>query len=47
MTIEEKCKGNFLDLRKSLFLLTGAEAPLLAKVQNYNRIHLGSVMLLF
>lgn len=34
--VEEVCGGNFVQLRKSYFLLTGAEAPLLAKVRNYN-----------
>ncbi len=33
--VEEMCGGNFIDLRKAFFLLTGAEAPLVAKVGNY------------
>lgn len=37
MAVEEQCEGNFMDLRKSLFLLTGAEAHLLAKVRHCNR----------
>ena len=35
-TVEEVCEGKFIDLRKAFFLLTGAEAPLVAKVGNYN-----------
>lgn len=34
--VEEVCEGNFIDLRKAFFLLTGSEAPLVAKVGNYN-----------
>lgn len=34
--VEEVCEGNFIELRKSFFLVTGSEAPLLAKVGNYN-----------
>lgn len=30
--VEEMCEGNFIDLRKAFFLLSGAEAPLVAKV---------------
>ena len=41
--VEEECKGNFVDLRKSFFLLTGAEAPLVAKVRNYNWVFLSSI----
>ncbi|XP_051276066.1 NAD(P)H pyrophosphatase NUDT13, mitochondrial isoform X1 [Dicentrarchus labrax] len=31
--VEEVCEGKFIDLRKSFFLLTGPEAPLVAKGQ--------------
>ncbi|GAA6236457.1 nucleoside diphosphate-linked moiety X motif 13 [Lates japonicus] len=37
--VEEECGGNFVELRKSYFLLTGAEAPLLAKGQALLRWH--------
>ncbi|XP_039990298.1 nucleoside diphosphate-linked moiety X motif 13 [Xiphias gladius] len=37
--VEEECEGNFVDLRKSFFLLTGAEAPLVAKGQALLRWH--------
>lgn len=33
--VEEECGGKFIDLRKAFFLLTGAEAPLVAKVGNH------------
>ena len=33
--VEEECGGKFIDLRKAFFLLTGAEAPLVAKVGYY------------
>lgn len=36
-SVEEACEGKFIELRKSFFLLTGSEAPLLAKVGSYNR----------
>ncbi|XP_040885577.1 nucleoside diphosphate-linked moiety X motif 13 isoform X1 [Toxotes jaculatrix] len=36
---EEECKGNFVDLRKAFFLLTGAEGPLVAKGQALLRWH--------
>nr|XP_019964700.1 PREDICTED: nucleoside diphosphate-linked moiety X motif 13 [Paralichthys olivaceus]XP_019964701.1 PREDICTED: nucleoside diphosphate-linked moiety X motif 13 [Paralichthys olivaceus] len=31
--VEEECEGNFVELRKSFFLLTGSEVPLVAKGQ--------------
>ncbi|KAF0025975.1 hypothetical protein F2P81_022856 [Scophthalmus maximus] len=37
--VEEECEGNFVDLRKSFFLLTGAEAPLVSKGQALLRWH--------
>ncbi|XP_044193591.1 nucleoside diphosphate-linked moiety X motif 13 isoform X3 [Thunnus albacares] len=37
--VEEVCEGNFIDLRKAFFLLTGAEAPLVAKGQALLRWH--------
>lgn len=37
--VEEACEGNFIDLRKAFFLLTGAEAPLVAKGQALLRWH--------
>ncbi|KAK2820748.1 hypothetical protein Q5P01_023707 [Channa striata] len=37
--VEEACTGNFMDLGKSLFLLTGEEAPLLTKGQALLRWH--------
>ncbi|XP_026171173.1 NAD(P)H pyrophosphatase NUDT13, mitochondrial [Mastacembelus armatus] len=37
--VEEECGGNFIDLKKSLFLLTVAEAPLVAKGQALLRWH--------
>ncbi|XP_049915236.1 nucleoside diphosphate-linked moiety X motif 13 isoform X1 [Epinephelus moara] len=37
--VEEECGGNFIDLRKAFFLLTGAEAPLVAKGQALLRWH--------
>ncbi|KAJ4919960.1 hypothetical protein JOQ06_000197 [Pogonophryne albipinna] len=36
---EELCGGTFVDLRKSFFLLSGAEAPLVAKAQALLRWH--------
>ncbi|XP_028990220.1 nucleoside diphosphate-linked moiety X motif 13 isoform X3 [Betta splendens] len=39
VSVEEACEGKFLDLRKSLFLLTTAEAPILAKGQALLRWH--------
>ncbi|XP_026207984.1 nucleoside diphosphate-linked moiety X motif 13 isoform X2 [Anabas testudineus] len=39
VAVEEQCEGNFMDLRKSLFLLTGAEAHLLAKGKALLRWH--------
>ena len=30
--VEEECGGNFVDLRKAFFTLTGEEAPLVARV---------------
>ncbi|KAK2884342.1 nucleoside diphosphate-linked moiety X motif 13 isoform X2 [Channa argus] len=38
-TVEEECTGNFMDLGKSLFLLTGEEVPLLVKGQALLRWH--------
>uniref|UniRef100_A0A3P8ULF3 Nudix (nucleoside diphosphate linked moiety X)-type motif 13 n=1 Tax=Cynoglossus semilaevis TaxID=244447 RepID=A0A3P8ULF3_CYNSE len=32
--LEEECQGNFMELRKSFFLLSGAEVPLVAKVRS-------------
>ncbi|XP_071759091.1 NAD(P)H pyrophosphatase NUDT13, mitochondrial [Centroberyx gerrardi] len=40
--VEEECEGNFIDLRKAFFLLTGAEAPLVAKGQALLRWHQSS-----
>ncbi|XP_035529165.1 nucleoside diphosphate-linked moiety X motif 13 [Morone saxatilis] len=37
--VEEVCEGKFIDLRKSFFLLTGPEAPLVAKGQALLRWH--------
>ncbi|XP_074519720.1 NAD(P)H pyrophosphatase NUDT13, mitochondrial [Halichoeres trimaculatus] len=37
--VEEECKGKFIDLRKSFFLLRDAEAPLVAKGQALLRWH--------
>ncbi|XP_044035848.1 nucleoside diphosphate-linked moiety X motif 13 isoform X2 [Siniperca chuatsi] len=37
--VEEVCEGNFIDLRKAFFLLTGAEVPLVAKGQALLRWH--------
>ncbi|XP_070708553.1 NAD(P)H pyrophosphatase NUDT13, mitochondrial [Pempheris klunzingeri] len=37
--LEEVCEGNFIDLRKAFFLLTGAGAPLVAKAQALLRWH--------
>ncbi|KAM7374586.1 hypothetical protein PAMP_007233 [Pampus punctatissimus] len=37
--VEAVCEGNFIDLRKAFFLLTGAEAPLVAKGQALLRWH--------
>ncbi|XP_022598164.1 nucleoside diphosphate-linked moiety X motif 13 [Seriola dumerili] len=37
--VEEECEGNFVDLRKSFFLLSGAEAPLVAQGQALLRWH--------
>lgn len=34
--LEEECQGNFMELRKSFFLLSGAEVPLVAKVRSCN-----------
>ncbi len=34
--VEKVCEGNFVELRKAFFLVTGSEAPLVAKVGNYN-----------
>lgn len=39
--VEEVCEGNFIDLRKAFFLLMGPEAPLVAKVCNYNNYCMG------
>ncbi|KAM9336986.1 NAD(P)H pyrophosphatase NUDT13, mitochondrial [Symphorus nematophorus] len=36
---EELCEGKFIDLRKAFFLLTGSEAPLVAKAQALLRWH--------
>lgn len=33
VAVEEACDGNFVDLKKGLFVLRRSEAPLLAKVQ--------------
>uniref|UniRef100_A0A671X8G3 NAD(+) diphosphatase n=1 Tax=Sparus aurata TaxID=8175 RepID=A0A671X8G3_SPAAU len=40
--VEEQCEGNFIDLRKAFFLLTGPEAPLVAKGQALLRWHQAS-----
>uniref|UniRef100_A0A3B4ZLY5 NAD(+) diphosphatase n=1 Tax=Stegastes partitus TaxID=144197 RepID=A0A3B4ZLY5_9TELE len=37
--VEEQCGGTFVDLRKAFFLLTSAEAPLVAKGQALLRWH--------
>uniref|UniRef100_A0A3Q3WC01 NADH pyrophosphatase-like N-terminal domain-containing protein n=1 Tax=Mola mola TaxID=94237 RepID=A0A3Q3WC01_MOLML len=37
--LTEACEGKFIELRKSFFLLTGSEAPLLAKAQALLRWH--------
>lgn len=37
--VEELCGGTFVDLKKSFFLLSGAEAPLVAKAQALLRWH--------
>lgn len=37
--VEKACGGNFIELRKAFFLLTGAEAPLVAKGQALLRWH--------
>lgn len=37
--VEEECGGTFIDLRKAFFLLTGPEAPLVAKGQALLRWH--------
>ncbi|KAM7398269.1 hypothetical protein PAMA_006260 [Pampus argenteus] len=37
--VEAVCEGKFIDLRKAFFLLTGAEAPLVAKGQALLRWH--------
>ncbi|XP_062860042.1 nucleoside diphosphate-linked moiety X motif 13 [Trichomycterus rosablanca] len=37
--VEKLCGGNFMDLRKAFFVLTGAEAPLAAKGQALLRWH--------
>ncbi|XP_010753023.2 NAD(P)H pyrophosphatase NUDT13, mitochondrial isoform X2 [Larimichthys crocea] len=37
--VEDICDGTFIDLRKSFFLLTGLEAPLVAKAQALLRWH--------
>ncbi|XP_029933238.1 NAD(P)H pyrophosphatase NUDT13, mitochondrial [Myripristis murdjan] len=37
--VEEVCDGKFIALRKAFFLLTGAEAPLVAKAQALLRWH--------
>lgn len=37
--VQEVCEGNFIDLRKAFFLLTGSEAPLVAKAQALLRWH--------
>lgn len=34
VAVEEACDGNFVDLKKGLFVLRRSEAPLLAKVQS-------------
>ncbi|XP_029977676.1 NAD(P)H pyrophosphatase NUDT13, mitochondrial isoform X2 [Sphaeramia orbicularis] len=39
VAIEDVCRGKFVDLRKSFFLLTGPEAPLVAKAQALLRWH--------
>lgn len=39
VAIEDECWGKFVDLRKSFFLLTGPEAPLVAKAQALLRWH--------
>ncbi|XP_068585303.1 NAD(P)H pyrophosphatase NUDT13, mitochondrial isoform X2 [Cebidichthys violaceus] len=38
-SVEELCGGTFINLRKAFFLLTGAEAPLVAKGQALLRWH--------
>ncbi|KAM9837344.1 NAD(P)H pyrophosphatase NUDT13, mitochondrial [Aulostomus maculatus] len=38
-SVEDTCGGNFVDLRKSFFLLGGVEAPLVAKGQALLRWH--------
>lgn len=37
--VQEVCEGNFIELKKAFFLLTGAEAPLVAKGQALLRWH--------
>ncbi|KAM8837136.1 NAD(P)H pyrophosphatase NUDT13, mitochondrial isoform 1-T2 [Spinachia spinachia] len=37
--VEEECRGKFISLRKAFFLLTGPEAPLVAKGQALLRWH--------